>query len=201
MDRLFKCISLVFHPVLMPLFGVTFYFAKSPRFIPTPIIQAKIISLFILTVLLPILLYFLLKTIGKTKTIYLETPEERVLPLLLNCIITLLILFRVLPSTEIIELYYFFVGILISSLACLILAILKFKASIHMIGVSGVFMFYVALSIHFSINIIGTLALMFIIMGSVASSRLHLKAHNGKELIIGCFLGLLPQLILVNYWL
>jgi len=185
----------------MPLLGVLFYFSKSPRFIPIEIIQAKLISLFILTALLPILLYYLLKNIGKVNSIYLNTTKERLIPLFLNGCITILIINRVLPPTEIIELYYFFVGILISTLACFILAILKFKASIHMIGISGVTMFYLALSIHFSININGTLALMFIIIGAIATSRLHLKAHTNIELLIGFFIGLFPQLILINYWL
>jgi ABC-type Mn2+/Zn2+ transport system permease subunit len=70
-----------------------------------------------------------------------------------------------------------------------------------MIGVSGLFMFFIALSIHFSININGTLIIMAIIIGSVATSRLHLKAHTSKELIIGIFIGFIPQLILVPYWL
>ena len=39
-------------------------------------------------------------------------------------------------------------------------------------------MFFIALSIHFSININGTLALLAIIIGTVATSRLHLKAHD-----------------------
>ena len=75
------------------------------------------------------------------------------------------------------------------------------KASIHMIAVSGLFMFFIALSIHFNININGTLALMSVITGAVATSRLHLNAHTYKELIMGCFVGVFPQLILVNYWL
>ena len=70
-----------------------------------------------------------------------------------------------------------------------------------MIAVSGLFMFFIAISIHFSININGTLALMVVILGAVATSRLHLKAHNTIELIMGFFIGLLPQLILVKYWL
>ncbi|GAA3563972.1 hypothetical protein GCM10022395_13170 [Snuella lapsa] len=70
-----------------------------------------------------------------------------------------------------------------------------------MIAVSGLFMFFIALSIHFSININGTLALMSIITGAVATSRLHVKAHSYLELILGCFIGMFPQLILVNYWL
>jgi len=147
------------------------------------------------------LLFFLLKTLGKVKSFKLETTNERIYPLILNCIITILVLKRIVTPSQVIELYFFFLGILISNLACLILAILKFKASIHMIAVSGLSMFFIALSIHFSININGTLALISIIMGAVATSRLHLKAHNGIELIFGIFVGAIPQLILVTYWL
>lgn len=200
-DRVLNSISFIFHPLLMPLMGVIFYFTKSPRFIPNEIIRAKLISLFILTITLPILLYFLLKTLGKVKSIYLKSTKERIIPLILNCIVTLLVIQRIFTPTQIIELYFFFIGILISTLACLILAFFKFKASIHMIAVSGLFMFFIALSIHFNININGTLALMSIITGAVATSRLHLNAHTYKELIIGTFIGVFPQLILVNYWM
>lgn len=201
MHHILKSISFVFHPLIMPLIGVVFYFSKSPRYIPFQIIQAKFISLFILTVLLPILIYSLLKTLGKTSSIYLSHTKERIIPLILNAIILVLILIRVLPRNEIIELHFFFVGILFSTLTCLFLAILKFKASIHMIAVAGIFMFFLTLSIHFSININGTLALMAIIIGAVATSRLHLNAHDFKELLVGFFVGLIPQLVLVNYWL
>ena len=201
MDKLLKSISYIFHPLIMPLLGVIFYFSKSPRYIPFDIIQAKMVSLFILTVILPILLYLLLKTVGVVNTINLKTTKERIYPLLLNGIVILIVLQRILTPTQAIELYFFFVGILISNMACLLLVIMKFKASIHMIAVSGVFMFFIALSIHFSININGTLALMCIIMGAIATSRLHLKAHTYKELILGVFIGFMPQLILVSYWL
>ncbi|AUP78959.1 hypothetical protein C1H87_09705 [Flavivirga eckloniae] len=185
----------------MPILGVIFYFYKSPRFIPEEIIKAKLVSLFILTVILPILLYFLLKTLGKVQSIYLATTKERIIPLILNCFVIIIVLQRIITPSQIVELYFFFVGILISTMACLTLALFKFKASIHMISVSGLFMFFAILSIHFSININGTLALMAIIMGAVATSRLHLNAHNYKELIMGGFVGAIPQLILVPYWL
>ena len=78
---------------------------------------------------------------------------------------------------------------------------MKFKASIHLIAISGLFMFFIALSIHFSININGTLALMSIVTGAIATSRLHLKAHTLKELVLGLFVGLIPQLLLIINWL
>lgn len=201
MNRILKSISFVFHPLIIPILGVIFYFSKSPRYIPFEIIKAKLISIFILTVVLPILLYFLLKTLGKAKSIYLESTKERVLPLIVNCVVVLLVLNRILTTDQILELYYFFVGILISTLACLILVILRFKASIHMISIGGLLMFFIAISIHFSININGTLAIMSILTGAIATSRLHLKAHTYTELLIGFIIGFIPQLILLKYWL
>ena len=185
----------------MPLVAVVFYFSKSPRHIPEPIIKAKLFSLTILTVILPMLLYSLLKTLKQVDSIYLENVKQRLIPLILNCIISILIIIRVLPATEFIELYYFFVGVLLSTLTCLILVILNFKASIHMIASGGVLMFFIALSFHFSINISGSIALMCFIVGGIASSRLHLKAHTKIELVIGLFIGIMPQLILINFWL
>ncbi len=201
MDRFLKSISYIFHPLIMPVLGVLFYFEVSSRFISPEIKQAKLVSLVILTVALPVLLYFLLKTLGKVKSIHLENTNERIIPLVLNGIVTLLVIQRIFTPTQIIELYYFFVGILFSTMTCLILAIAKFKASIHMIAISGVFMFFVAVSIHFSININSFLALTIIIIGAIATSRLHLKAHTYIELIMGVFIGIIPQLILLQYWL
>lgn len=198
---LLKSISYIFHPLIMPLLGLVFYFTKTPRFIPEPVIRAKVFSITILTIILPILLYFLLRTIRQVESLDLKTTKERIIPLILNVFITGLILNRVLPHDEIPELYYFYLGILFSSLACLILAILRFKASIHMIGSAGFFMFAVALSIHFKININGSIAIMCIILGAIATSRLHLKAHTNAELLMGLFIGLVPQLLLLNYWL
>jgi len=201
MNQLLKSISFIFHPILMPLLGVIFYFSKTPRFIPEPVLKAKLFSVTILTVILPMLLYYLLKTLKKVDSVYLETTNERKLPLLLNGLIIILIIIRVLPQNEIPELYFFFIGILMSTITCFVLAIVKFKASIHMIAASGFFMFAVALAIHFKININGTIAFMCIVLGAIATSRLHLKAHTPIELIIGFFVGLMPQLVLLNYWI
>ena len=181
--------------------GVVFYFSKTPRFIPEPVMKAKIFSIVILTIILPILLFFLLKTINKVDSIYLKTTKERLIPLLINSIIIALILIRVLQPDEIIELYYFFLGILCSNIACLILAFLKIKASIHMIAASGFSMFAMAIGIHYQININGTIALIMIVLGAIATSRLHLKAHSNNELIVGLLVGFFPQLLLLNYWL
>lgn len=201
MDFILKSISHVLHPLIMPLLGVLFYFSKTPRFIPENIVNAKIFSTILLTMILPILVYYLLKTLKKVDSIYLKTTNERKLPLLIIAFIISLVILRVFTSNEIKELYYFFIGILVSTLVCFVLAVFKVKASIHMLAASGFFMFALALSINFKININGTIALMMVLLGAIATSRLHLKAHTYPELIIGSLIGIIPQLLLFSTWL
>ncbi len=201
MDFILKSISYILHPLIMPLLGVLFYFSKTPRFIPENIVNAKIFSTMLLTMILPILVYYLLKTLKKVDSIYLKNTNERKLPLLINAFIISLVILRVFTSNEIKELYYFFIGILVSTLVCFVLAVFKVKASIHMLAASGFFMFALALSINFKININGTIALMMVLLGAIATSRLHLKAHTYPELIIGGLIGIIPQLLLFNTWL
>lgn len=201
MNFILKSISYVLHPLIMPLLGVIFYFSKTPRFIPKPIIYAKVFSTVLLTVFLPILVYYLLKTLNKVDSIYLKSTNERKLPLLINSVIITLVITRVFTINEVEELYYFFIGVLLSTLICFVLAVFKIKASIHMLAASGFFMFAIILSIHFQININGTIALMMILLGAIATSRLHLKAHTYTELLIGTLTGIIPQLVLLKLWL
>ena len=70
-----------------------------------------------------------------------------------------------------------------------------------MLAASGFFTFAILLSVHFKININGTIALMMVLLGTIATSRLHLKAHTYPELFIGILTGFVPQVLLFKVWL
>jgi len=78
---------------------------------------------------------------------------------------------------------------------------LKFKASLHMIGVSALTAFVYGLSVYYQLPFVNLIAFCIVCMGLVASSRLYMKAHTPIELIAGIAIGLLPQVILFKYWL
>ena len=107
MHYLLKSISYIFHPLLMPFYGVCFYFSISPRFMPSVVMNTKLYSIALLSVFLPIAVFFLLKNLGRVKTINLATPRERIIPLSLNGFIIFYISQRVLPLDEITELHFF----------------------------------------------------------------------------------------------
>ncbi len=201
MGTFLRIAAYLFHPLIMPLVGAFVYYSVTRRFIEQEIIQMKLVALLIITVLIPVVFYFMLKNLKWIKTIQLEEVQERKAPLIIQCLLILLVLKMVFNPYESPELYFFFTGILFSSLSAFVLAILEFKASLHMMGVAGVTLFVLGLSVHFSTNMLFVLAIFFFVNGWVASSRLHTNSHTPAELAVGFALGLVPQLILLNYWL
>ena len=201
MKRFFRFVSYLYHPLFFPLAGTVAYYQISPRFHPEEIWKSVIISVIILTLFIPLAFSFLLKSIGWIESVELRKTEERKIPLYIYIFLVSVVLYRVVPYTFSLELYYFFVGILGSLLACLLLVFFKFKASIHMMGISGLTFFILGMSFHYQINI--TIALTFLVfsVGLLASARLFLKAHTARELIIGILIGVVPQLITFKYWL
>ncbi|HET8886350.1 MAG TPA: hypothetical protein VFM70_08390 [Salinimicrobium sp.] len=134
--------------------------------------------------------------------IFLEKAKERILPLLLYIVLLYLLVLKIIfDEVDFPELHYFFLGVLFSSMTSLILAFLNLKISLHMVGISGLTMFLIALSIYFKVNLLDTLAFLIVANGLVASSRLESKSHSIPELIIGVFIGIIPQLLMLQYWL
>ena len=201
MNFFFKIAAWLFHPLLMPLLGVILYFYVTPRFIIPEIVYSKLIVVFILTFLIPLLLIFLLKTTRVINSVHLNEVKDRRYPLMFQCFLFVLIIRIVFSPSQVPELYCFFVAILSSTITDFILVLFKFKGSLHTICISGISMFLIALSIHFKINVLVIISLLLLANGWVASSRMYTNSHSPIELLFGFFIGALPQLILLNYWL
>ena len=201
MNYFLQSASFIFHPLLMPLIGVGLYFKLTPKFIEPEIIIIKTYAIIIITILIPLISFFLLKNSGLVKSINLKEVKERKYPLMIQIILIFIIITRVFTKYHHPELYYFFFAAAVSSLAALILVIVNFKVSLHQMGVAGVTMFLIALSIRFTENYLFEISLFFLINGWVASSRLETKSHSISELIIGFIVGVFPQFIMLNYWL
>lgn len=197
MKTFLKIGSVLFHPILMPLLGSILYFYVSPHFFPKNILQAKLLAISIMTIFIPIIFYFLLKNLGFVQSLDLKEVKERRLPLTFFILVIGTVINFIIGNTDFQELFYFFSGIFISSLTALVLAFFKVKASLHMIGISGVFMFALSLSILYGTNITYILAATVIALGWAASGRLLVKAHDSIELLLGIVIGLIPQLLML----
>lgn len=201
MKTFLKSFSYIFHPLFMPMLGVVLYFWITPKFVPEPFLYAKILALVILTIVVPLLFYFLLRNLKMASSVFLSDVDERRIPLLCNIVLTLTILKIIINGYEFPELYYFFIGILLSSAVSFIMVLLRFKVSLHMVGICGVLMFIIGLSLHYSSNLLLFIALLIFAAGASASSRLQARAHTNIELIVGVLVGLIPQLAILYIWL
>ncbi|MEH6763970.1 MAG: hypothetical protein V7655_05680 [Aequorivita antarctica] len=201
MNLFLKAASYIFHPLLMPILGTILYYSVTPKYVDPQLVRVELFAIAIITILIPIVIFFLLKNLRVVETIYLKEVKERKFPLMIQCILLLLIIKMVFDPYEDSELYYFFVGILFSAFSALVMVFFKMKVSLHQMCVAGILMFLVGLSAHFKINLLITISFFLFVNGWVASSRLNNDSHTYPELGVGIFLGALPQLILFNIWL
>ncbi|GAB2764281.1 hypothetical protein [Salinimicrobium soli] len=201
MKFLLKSASYIFHPIWMPFAGAFLYFLVTPRFFPKEVIEAKLLAISIMTIFIPVVFFFMLKTLGKVRSHFLTEVKERKWPLLFYALLNIIIMKYVLDMFDYPELYYFFLGIFISTLLGLMLVISRLKISLHMMGLAGTTIFLILLSLHFSLNLIYTISFFIAIIGLTASSRLYYNAHSTSELLWGLLLGMFPQLAVAILWL
>lgn len=201
MRAFLSIISFLFHPIFTPLSGTIAYFVITPKYTTLATQGGNLLPISILTIIVPMVIFLILKNLGALNSYNLSTAQERKYPLAIQFILLFLILYKVLPNNYVFELYYYFVGLLIASFTSLLLLFMNFKTSLHVVGVSGLFMYLINLSIHFELNLVIAISVFALIIGLVASSSLYLKSHSKTEIIAGILIGLVSQLLTVKYWL
>lgn len=201
MRAFYKVISHVFHPLFVPIIGTLIYFRITPKYTPLELQSGNILPIFILTVIIPIICFFILKNVGLVSSIFMPSIKERKYPLYISIALLLMVFLKVIPSNYIIELNYYFLGLISASLMALLLLFANFKSSIHMMGMGSLLMFLVNLSVHFEINLTLGISILTLATGLVATSRLYLKAHTRPELFIGFIIGFLSQLLTIKFWI
>jgi hypothetical protein len=196
-----KLISFILHPLFIPTYGTVFYFMVTPKYSPLEMQGGNILPIFILTVIIPLASLLILKQLGMMRSPLLQSAEERIYPLLIFLALILMVLLNIIPNHYTIELYYYFMGMALATASCLFLALLGKVVSLHMVGIGSVLMFMVNLSIHFEKNIVVAISLCTLGCGLLASARLFLKLHGRAAMLTGWLIGLISQLILVQFWM
>lgn len=200
LKKILPLFSYVFHPIFITLYGVLLYILLSGLGFNS-LSLLLLIQVVILTILLPLSVYYLLKATGHVKSFTEATINERKFPILLQATFLFLLLKFSGFIEELPALYFFFLGGLIASIIAFVLTFLNFKVSLHMIGVCSLLTFVISLFIYLNKDLIALIALMIVVVGNVASSRLYMKSHNYTELFAGALIGLFSQVLLWRFYL
>lgn len=201
MKKILPFFSYVFHPIIIPIIGTVFYILFSDSFYAKEQYYLLLFQVIIITFFLPLSFFYLLRTFGKADTVMLSDVTQRKMPLLMQIILTFILIRKTVTIDSFPELYFFFLGGIFSTAIAFLLIYAKFKASIHMIAISALTFFIIGMSVHYQINCIIEISILFFLSGLIASSRLVMNAHTTRELIIGYLIGMLPQVVLWYFWL
>ncbi|TDE05907.1 hypothetical protein [Flavobacterium sandaracinum] len=201
MKKILPSFSYIFHPIFIPTMATLFYLFYNDADFVTPEKIFVFFQVVIVTVFIPILAFLLLRATGNIDSVMISKISQRKIPLVIHCFLIILLVRKSITIERYIELHFFLLGGLLSTLLALILLFANIKASLHMIAISSLTLFIIGLSLHLRIQSIFTITILILLNGFIASSRLEMKAHTYKELIIGFCLGAIPQLLLLTLWL
>ena len=199
LKKILPVFSYILHPIFVSLYGTLFFFLITNSFFYNSQIIVTLIQVTILTLLLPLSMYFLFRSLGVVSSFTEASISERKMPIAVQAILLFVLIKFSVSRDTVAELYFFFLGGFLSSVIVLASVILKFKASLHMIGISALTCFIFGLSMYYQMPFVNLVAFSIVCVGLVASSRLYMKALTCPELIAGMIIGAGPQLFLYQY--
>ncbi len=188
-SKLAKAISILFHPAIYPLVGLFFVLKYLPYHYDRKVVVLSMIMVFCGTYLIPVVVSVLLYRFKVIGSLMMEKAEDRKWPYAVGALCFYFTASLVNSAGLAKEAYLFLLGS--ASTILLHLPLLRYlKPSAHMAGFGGFLGLLLAVSAKYALNLLPFIAAFLVLGGLIASARLALKAHTGKELLLGFLSGL-----------
>ena len=197
-NRIAVIISTLFHPLLMPVYGMLIIFSAPTLFGYLPFSVKKILFFIVLVnnVLLPLSLmpYFRYRNIISSWMI--EERKERRAPMITTSLFYLVTAYIFLRFQIPLFIKYF---VLVSAIMSIAVTIINFwwKISVHAVGSGALIALVVILSIKMHTPLTWFFVPVILASGLVMSSRLWLNSHSPVEIWLGFLLGVLVPVFLL----
>lgn len=189
MTALFKWISGVFHPLILPLIGSLLFFqAGVYGLYPVNYKMYVIGMVFLTTGIIPGVAIWLLRQQGVVADLDVSVRSQRIWPytiIFLAYLAAILLLLKVAIPWVIIKLY---LGSLLSIVAAFFIT-LKWKISAHTMSFGCLIAGIVIVCLDQQLNPTLLVAASLLLAGLQATSRLYLKAHSVAQAGSGFLLG------------
>ena len=192
MKTLYKIISLVFQPLLMPTFGMMLLM-NMDVFSSLPIYWRGIAigGTFLFTGVLPAVPILLMWRRGEVHDLFITKREERTMPYLFSF---MAYFFWSLFLWRTMQFPLFIVAMGVGSALSIFIIVfinLKWKISGHMDGIGGLTGAVFGVCYRMAINPLWFLIIILTISALVAISRIELKAHTPGQTLAGFVVGFL----------
>lgn len=189
-QRLAKIVSALFHPVLMPLYGLGILLSAPTflKYLPADARMILFLVVLINNVLIPLALLPFLRYRNIISSYNIDERKERIIPLLTASILyctTSFIIFRF-------QIPFFLKSfIFATTVVAIIISMINFwwKISIHAAGAGALLATVLALSIKMRTPLTWYLLTVILASGLVLSARLRLNSHNPSQVWVGFLTG------------
>jgi hypothetical protein len=186
-----KIISVIFHPILMPLYGILIIFSAPTLFGYLPYTQKKIIIMILLTnnIVLPLSLIPYLKWKKLISSWTMENRSERIIPMAITSFFYFVTLYVVLKYNIPVFIKAY---ILSTALLSFSVTVINFwwKISVHAVGAGALTSLILVLSIRMYTPLTLFLLSSIIASGLILSARLRLDTHSPGEVWFGYLAGI-----------
>lgn len=201
-EKAAKLISIVFHPLLMPVYGFVILLNTSSLLMQIPQKAHIMLTLliFITTCIMPLLTIFFIKRQGLISSWLLEKKEDRILPYIITAIF-FYFTYRLLAKLELPIVFYNYI---LGATLIIVIALLinfKWKISAHMMGIGGLTGTFAGLLIRFQLNLNCLVAALILISGITGYARLKTNSHTQSQVYGGFAIGILIMTSLMIFLL
>jgi hypothetical protein len=188
--KLARVISFLFHPVLMPFYIFLLLLNVNAFFSAELAFSFKIYLLGFIcltTILIPVLFIYLLYRKKVVRSLFLETREDRIYPIIIITIFYYLT-YYLMKGIGISPVFSFYMlGATFLSILALVITFYS-KISLHMLGIGGMSGLMLGLVFSLSLNLLFFLGMIFL-SGVTGYARLKLNSHKPSEIYSGFLVG------------
>ena len=183
-------VSILFHPLLLPLYVLFITFNSGTNFSYVPAYTQNMSYLLTLlgVTLTPLVCLPLLKWLGLIENYRLMHKQDRVFPVLATIVGAFIVFYfsRNLPYSNIVRQFYLIMVIMLSGF---MIVTIRWKISMHMTAIGALCGFVFILGMKYLGEVINLLPILILASGILASSRLYLKRHTPAQVYVGYIYG------------
>ena len=201
-ERIARIISIIFHPLLIPTYLISFLIFQNAFFALVIPYQAKwqiIALIFILSAVFPLMVLFGMHRFGLVQSLHMDRREERLYPYIATAIFFFLTYYMIWQTNISPVYYYCLLGASILAVITLLINIF-WKVSAHTISIGAVIGALSGLQVVLHLDFIWYIALTILAAGIIGYARLKVGTHTQSQIYAGYVIGFFVMFALIMYY-
>jgi membrane-associated phospholipid phosphatase len=186
-------LSIIFQPIFVPLYSLILIFNANTYITYAVHDEVKLFIYGITvmnTIILPMGVFYYFYKAKLIDSLHMHTARERSLPFL-TIVVFQMSTFYVFSQAPMPSLFPNLVLGAAISVATAFIINLKWKVSIHMLGMGGIVGTLIGLMLRYQVDAVSLVMALVILSGFVGYARLRLNAHTPLQVYVGFVLGTL----------